>query len=518
MKAVSGTQMHELDQRTIRECGISGEHLMNTAGLLAGGIILDWLTETGLGNPMPKIAVLAGKGNNGGDAFVVAKLLSDMGYPVSLHCISHESRLSGDALTMFQRLPMNLRCDVSYSLSKNDLADSRTVVIDGLLGTGFRGSLREPYRAWCAAVNHSGQPVIALDIPSGLDADSGKADPDAVIADLTVTMAAPKTGMFSAAGIHCTGLLRTVDIGIPADFYSELPDTQDCTGAPDVKNFLKREDFDAHKYTRGHLFIAGGSRLYPGAPLLSSEAALRSGAGLVSCCLPEQAEIYASVPKALIVRRLPGKRGFFSSESAERLLPLLDKAGAMVIGPGIGNEPGCADFVERLLPLELPLVLDADALNLLSRHPEWVRLLQARHHATVLTPHAGELKRLTDMLNLPSEDSSRSAQAVSAAGKLNAYVVSKGARTLIAAPDGRCSVNLSGCPALATAGTGDLLAGMTGAFLLNRNLDVFDAVRTAVFLHGAAAELAAPIGSRGWIADDFPAWIGPAMRRLRVNA
>ncbi|MCI6287604.1 MAG: NAD(P)H-hydrate dehydratase [Lentisphaeria bacterium] len=518
MKAVSGTQMHELDQRTIRECGISGEHLMNTAGLLAGGVILDWLTDTGLGNPMPKIVVLAGKGNNGGDAFVVAKLLADMGYTVSLHCISHESRLSGDALTMFQRLPMNLRCDVSYSLSKNDLADSRTVVIDGLLGTGFHGTLREPYRAWCAAVNRSGLPVIALDIPSGLDADSGKADPDAVIADLTVTMAAPKTGMFSDAGIHCTGLLRTVDIGIPAAFYSDLPDTQDCTGAQDVKNFLKREDFDAHKYTRGHLFIAGGCRLYPGAPLLASEAALRSGAGLVSCWLPEQAEFYASVPKALIVRRLPGSSGFFSAESAEALLPMLGKAGALVVGPGIGSEPGCADFVERLLPLELPLLLDADALNLLSRHPEWVELLQARRKATVLTPHAGELKRLTDMLKLKSEDYSRATLAVETAKRLNAYVVSKGARTLVTAPDGRSSVNLSGCPALATAGTGDLLSGMTGAFLLNRQLNIFDAVRTAVFLHGYAAEQAAPIGSRGWIADDFPAWIGPAMRKLRVNA
>ena len=178
----------------------------------------------------------------------------------------------------------------------------------------------------------------------------------------------------------------------------------------------------------------------------------------------------------------------------------------------------CAVFVERLLPLELPLLLDADALNLLSRHPEWVELLQARRKATVLTPHAGELKRLTDMLKLKSEDYSRAALATETAKRLNAYVVSKGARTLVTAPDGRCSVNLSGCPALATAGTGDLLSGMTGAFLLNRQLNIFDAVRTAVFLHGYAAEQAAPIGSRGWIADDFPAWIGPAMRKLRVNA
>jgi len=512
MKAVSGTQMRGLDRRTIEETGVSGERLMERAGMLAGDALLKWMAGAGFDNAVSEVVFLAGKGNNGGDAFVAARLLADAGYDVSLHCTVPESELSGDALSMFRRLPASVREQISYDLTPADLSRSHLILVDGLLGTGFHGALCEPYRTWCRLVNASGRPVAALDIPSGLDADSGEADPDAIVADITFTMATPKTGMFSVEGIRHTGRLRVLDIGIPEAFVNELPDTVECTGPEEAHAVFRREPFDVHKYTRGHLFVAGGCRFYPGAPLLAAEAGLRAGAGLVTCCLPEHAEIHASVPKALIVRRLASDSGFFCAKSATELLAMSDKAGAFVVGPGMGTAPECVGFLEKMLAHKVPLVLDADALNLLAVNPDLIEKLRRRERPTVLTPHPGEMNRLLAGLNLSSEGRGRSELAILAAERLNAVVVGKGARTVVAAPDGRFAVNLSGCPALATAGTGDLLAGMTGALLLNRDVSAFEAVCAAVFLHGQAAEIVAPLETRGFIADDFLPQIGAVVR------
>ena len=514
MKAVSGTQMRGLDRRTITEAGISGERLMKIAGLRAAAGILENFVADIPGEAAPKFCILAGKGNNGGDAFVVAEMLANADYSVSLHCAAPESELSGDALTMFRHLPASVRDHISDSLTEQDLADPLTVIVDGLLGTGFHGSLREPYRTWCRLVNASGKPVAALDIPSGLDADSGEADPDAITADITFTMAAPKTGMFSEAGIRHTGRLRVMDIGIPESFVNELSDTVECTDFSTVKGKLKREAFDAHKYTRGHLFIAGGCKLYPGAPLLAAEAGLRSGAGLVTCCLPDHAEIHANIPKALIVRRLSTETGFFTARSASELLAMSGKAGAFAVGPGMGTAIECVGCLEKRLAGPAPLLLDADALNLLAANPGLIEKLSGRKNTTVMTPHPGEMKRLAAALELDPETMSRPELAAAVAERLNAYIVYKGPRTVIAAPDGRTAVNLSGCPALATAGTGDILSGMIGAFLLNPELDPFEAIRSAVFLHGYTAEITAPLGSRGYIADDFLPMIGKAISRI----
>ena len=231
-----------------------------------------------------------------------------------------------------------------------------------------------------------------------------------------------------------------------------------------------------------------------------------------TCCIPEHAEIHSAIPKALIVRRLSSNSGWFTGESAAELLPLLEKAGSLVIGPGMGTAPECRGFLKNLLAVNIPLVLDADALNLIAADPELLDMVPQRQAPTVLTPHAGELKRLLTALNLNPAELSRQDAALNIARKLNAVVIAKGARTLVTAPDGRFAVNLSGCPALATAGTGDILAGMTGAMLLKRDLDVFDAVRTAVFLHGQTAEITGPLDSRGYIADDFLPMIGKVIR------
>ena len=490
---------------------------MKKAGALAAAGILKWLDETGLKDSgVSRLVILAGKGCNGGDAFVAAGILADFGYDIQLYCTVPESELSGDVLTMFRHLPPAVRNSLSHDFSPEIFSRPHSVIIDGLLGTGFHGELREPYKTVCAWVNRSGHPVIALDIPSGLDADTGKADPDAVVADITFTMAAPKTGMFSPEGIRHTGRLRTLDIGIPAAYFEGLPESIECTGPEDVRKTLQREPFDCHKYSRGHLFIAGGCKSYPGAPLLAAEAGLRTGAGLTTCCLPEHAEIYAAVPKALIIRRFSSQDGFFRAESAVEILAASEKAGAFVIGPGMGTRPASAGFLEKMLGVQVPILLDADALNLLSLHPVLLEKLRARKAPTVLTPHPGEMQRLMSALKQQPSGIVRQ-DAAQAARDLHAFIVHKGPRTIVASPDGRVAVNLSGCPALATAGTGDILSGMIGAFLLNREMDPFDAIRAAVFLHGVTAEITAPLDSRGFIADDFLPNIGPALRRIQYS-
>ncbi len=515
MKAVSGTQMRFLDQRTIREGGIPGERLMRVAGALAAGAVMEYraaLLKSDI--PAGNVLILAGKGNNAGDAFVVASMLANTDCQIFLHCAVPESELSGDALTMFKALPDKIKARISYSLTEDDLHLPYGLIVDGLLGTGFQGELHEPIRSWCRRINGSGHPVVSLDIPSGLNADTGEADPDAVVADITFTMGQPKTGMLTPAGARHCGRLRVLDIGIPRKYVDELKDTVECTTEADVKAWLRREPFDIHKNTRGHLLVIGGSSLYSGAALLAGEAALRTGAGLVTCALPASAPVYSSPPKALMVRRIPDSgSGFFTRESCETLHSLLAKSSAVVLGPGMGTEESSLPVLSLVLGTELPVLMDADGLNLLAAHPEWTDGIRAR---VVLTPHPGEMKRLGGTFSIDGT-LSRMEQARALARKLNAVVVLKGNRTVVADPGGDAAVNLSGCPALATAGTGDLLSGMAGAMLANGSLSLYEAARCAVFLHGWMAEIASPAGSRGWIADDFPAYIGTAIRKVTVN-
>ena len=517
MKAVSGTQMHELDQKTIQEGGIPGTRLMRIAGALAAGGIMEYraaLLKAGI--PSGNVVILAGKGNNAGDAFVVARMLANSDCRIFLHCAVPENELSGDALTVFQELPDSIRENISYDLIPDHLDLPFALIIDGLLGTGFKGELKEPYRSWCQLVNQSGHPVVSLDIPTGLNADNGEADPDAIVADLTLTMAQPKVGMFSETGTKLCGRIQLLDIGIPAEYSLGLMGMIECTTQNDVAKWIKKEEFDIHKYDRGHLLIAGGSRDFSGAPMLSAEAALRTGAGLTTCLIPQSSTLYCSVPKALILRKAEDSNGYFSALSIPAFDTLITKAAALVLGPGMGTDPESVTFLEHALKTECPLLLDADALNLLAAHPELAETIKERSEETVLTPHGGELKRLCETFGITGDD--RKEQGIALAEKLQVTLVVKGARTLVISPNGAYAVNLSGSPALATAGSGDVLAGMIGAMLMNPELSAFNAARAAVFIHGLCAELLCPAGSRGIIADDLLKVIGEAIRKVRVNA
>lgn len=517
MKAVSGTEMRNLDRRAIEEGGIPGERLMRIAGALAASSIMEYIARLMKFDVFPRnIIVLAGKGNNAGDAFVVAKLLANLGeYNVFLHCAAKEEELQGDALTMFRELPDKIKGRITWGLQKSDLEIPNVLIVDGLLGTGCRGPLREPFDSWIRIVNESGHPVVSLDIPSGLDADTGEVATDTIVADLTLTMALPKRGMLSEEGIRRCGRIKVLDIGIPARFVDEATEFTECTAASDIVKYFPREPFDIHKNSRGHLLVIGGSRLYSGAPALAGEAALRTSAGLVTVAIPEGAHLFADPPKAMMIRKIPDScLGFFCEDSKPGIAELMEKADAVVIGPGMGTDPNSLSILEQVLVSGKKALADADALNLLAQAPFLAEKITAD---LVFTPHPGEMKRLAAAFGIDTA-LSRLEQARALASKLRSTVVLKGAHTVVAGRNGEYAVNLSGCPALATAGSGDILSGIIGALLANGQYSAFECARAAVFLHGFTAELAVPLGSRGLIADDLICYIPQAIRKVSVTA
>jgi NAD(P)H-hydrate epimerase len=288
------------------------------------------------------------------------------------------------------------------------------------------------------------------------------------------------------------------------------------TTPEELAHLFPREEFDIHKNSRGHLVVIGGSSLYSGAVLLAGESALRTGCGLVSCVLPEGMNIYAPVPKALMIRQTPGENGFFTSDSFSGMEDLMEKANALVVGPGMGRNPASFPFLEKLLLSGKKIVVDADALYFLSENPNLLHKAAAIS-TLFLTPHEGEARRLEKALALDST-LPRPERAVNLAKAVHAAIVLKGARSITASPTGEFSINLSGTNALATAGSGDVLAGMAGALLAGeKECDpqrAFDLLRGAVSLHGLAGELAFPAGSRGLIADDLPHFIPSAIKKI----
>ena len=494
MKARTGEEMREMDRKAIQECGIPGIWLMEQAGTA----VAEHAIRLAAPFQSPDFIILAGKGNNGGDAFIAARILIKKEYPCQLYLTHPPEELTGDAAEAFQRLPEWVRESVRFSLSEQDFS-AESVVIDGLLGTGLTGEPRLPARNWIELVNESAQPVLAIDIPSGLNAETG----DAVCciqADMTVTFAAYKRGMFYGYGPQVCGMVRLAPIGFPKTILKEetTGDTELFTEY-DFRDHYRKEIMNTHKNLRGRLLVAGGSSSYPGAPYLAAVSALRGGAGVVTLLVPEHTE-KRSVPAALIVRTVPDSgKGVWNTAAEEVLGETLKNSDAVVFGPGLTAAPGALPVIKQLFLSKLPMVLDADGLNLLAEHPHLSSFL---HEQVILTPHPGEFKRLQKAFSLQSEGT-RQEQAYELALHTGTVVVLKGQHTVVASPDGTVTLNTSGTPALATAGSGDCLAGLCGAFLAN-GYPAVTAARMAVFLHGRAAERAAEAGTHGIIADDLP--------------
>lgn len=508
MKAVTAATMRELDRATIA-AGTPADLLMERAGRGAAEAILEFL-----GSIHPdhaeRLAIVTGKGNNGGDGFVVARIAADeWGLETAVYALCPPEQLTGDAARNAARLPESVSLTVTDRLPPDALRRG-TVLVDAMLGTGVRGPLREPFATVVRQINRSRLPVVALDIPSGVNGDTGEVADDAVVADLTVTFGNPKAGLFLDAGARHAGRKRCIDIGIDTARVDAADACFETTFAADVATALDRLHHHAHKGTMGRILVVGGCDRYPGAPVLAALGAIRCGAGLVTLAYPAAiANAIQTGANALIRRPLPDRgEGHHLPHPEAFIDELLGPQDVAVVGPGLGQHPESLQLAAQILESDKPVVLDADGLMVAAGAAPL-----RRPALTVLTPHPGEMRRLLQHLgHARLIDAPRLHQAAELAAACDAFIILKGQNTVVAAPDGRTAVNASGCPALATAGTGDVLAGVLAAFI-HQNDTPWDALRLGVFLHGLAAELH-PTGQRHCIADDLPALIGEAMHQL----
>jgi NAD(P)H-hydrate epimerase len=483
--------MRALDGRAINDIGIPGAVLMEEAGRGAARLINDagWLE-----NSDDEILLFAGKGNNGGDAFVVARVLFLAGYSrIKVALLAAGTDLSGDAKINHDAF-INLGGEVLELLDEESwlklkpYLSSQKLIVDGLLGTGLKSAVRGLYGEIIAAINEFSGPVLALDVPSGLDADSGLPLGNAVRATATATFAFGKPGLFVTPGCEYAGRVEIIDIGIPQNWAVEEKDSIQLLTSDFSRVLLPKTAVSAniHKGSRGHLLTFAGSPGKSGAGLLVAGAALHCGCGLSSLALPRTlaGQLEGRNPTLMLTLLPESAPGLVQELTMAELSQICSGKTALAIGPGLGLNKAVANLTEILLKeSSLPLVLDADALTLLAENPD---ILPKKRPQTILTPHPGEMARLLKCKTADIQNR-RIAAATELAVGLGVYVVLKGAATVIAAPDGSISINSSGNTLLATAGSGDLLTGIIGSFLA-QGLSPLAAAQVGVFLHGLLAD------------------------------
>ncbi len=514
MKIITAAQMREIDQECIRR-GTPVSALMENAGKAVAEE-----TRGFLGNiKMQNVLCLIGAGNNGGDGLVVARYLDEWGAKVTVYLCS--DRPTGD-----KNLKLLHDHEVACTAAKADkglkklgeLLDSTTCVIDALLGTGKMRPLEGVFKAVLEKVNAAKATrkikIVAVDLPSGMDADTGAIDPACPAADLTVTLAFPKPGLFKFPGAEMVGKLVISDIGIPAILAKDS--NMELLTAEWAAATLPKRPQNANKGSFGKVLVCAGSNNYRGAAYLACSGALRSGAGLVT--LATAASLIPAVNARLAeITFLPlpeADHGVIAPENIAALEAEYPKYSSLLVGCGLGQNPITEKFVSSLLqkPNLPPLIIDADGLNILTKIPNWEKKIPIN---AVLTPHPGEMSRLTG-LTIEEVQKDRTDTALTCAKKWKRTTVLKGAFTVIAAPDGRRRISPYANPGLATAGTGDVLAGII-AGLAAQGLDLFDAASLGVYLHGEAGEkVRAEMGDTGMIASDLLPVLPKVIKELKT--
>jgi ADP-dependent NAD(P)H-hydrate dehydratase / NAD(P)H-hydrate epimerase len=529
-------RMRAIDRWAIGVRGVPSLDLMERAGAGVARAV------ERLGPDGPAV-VVCGTGNNGGDGLVVARLLRDAGREVTVVCAGSPAKLTDDARANLERLPGDAPVDLDQA---TDALARAAVVVDALLGTGFAGEPRGAVGEAISAIEVCSATVVSVDVPSGVDASTGVVVGPAVHATVTVTFHAAKPGLWIHPGKAHAGEVEVIDIGIPRGFGSLLGtgtpggervtdpavagagcgDDMDGAGAigliaPAILRLLPRRSAASTKFSSGHVLVSGGSRGLTGAPRMTALGAMRAGAGYVTACVPAtlQAIVASGGPPELMTRGLPDSDGALTPAGVEVVLEAARRGGALALGPGLGRGEHAIAFARALARrAEVPLVLDADGLNAHAGNSGahgggHLDDLATRTAATVLTPHPGELARLldTDTEHIARE---RLAHARQAAARAGAVVVLKGDDTLVADPSGLVAVSPGDSPALATAGSGDVLSGVIAA-LLSQGLEPFTAAAAGVLLHVHAGRLAARAqgAAEGVIATDVISSL-PAARTI----
>jgi NAD(P)H-hydrate epimerase len=514
MRILNATQMREADRQTIEDVGLASLVLMENAGRQVVSAIEAAYDDRLSG----RVAVLCGKGNNGGDGFVIARTLAQRGVDVSVFLLADVAQVKGDAranLDILGRLGigvMEVNDEQQWELHASEVQRC-SLIVDAIVGTGLSSPLTGLLDTVVADVNVMGIPVVSVDLPSGLSADTPHLMGQCISAAMTVTLAAPKLPLILPPGEDHAGEVVIADIGIPYDVIDGVEGPQIELLTPEqIRLIVQPRPADSHKGDYGRVTIVAGSRGKTGAAHLSGLSALRSGAGLVTiatpaCCVPIVASLAAEYMTEPLAETAAGE---VAEHAVDTVLGL--RHDVIACGPGLGRSAPTAAFVRALVERSpVPLVLDADAI--LAFEGDHTRLMGRDERHIVITPHPGEMARLLGR-TIEEVQADRVAIASEFAVTHQVYVVLKGHRTVIAAPSGAVAINPTGNPGMATGGTGDVLTGMMAAWLAQL-LDADAACRLAVFLHGAAGDLAAVHEGRvSMIAGDLIGHIGPALTQL----
>lgn len=517
MRVLNTQQMREADRRTIDEVGIPSIVLMENAGRQAVAAIEAAFEDLATMH----VGVVCGRGNNGGDGFVVARTLIQRGVETAVFLLGSVADVRGDARTNLEVLGrigltiVEITDAQEWELHFSELSRCE-LLVDAILGTGFHGQLSGLLETVVADLNGLGVPIVAIDLPTGLSADTPEVNGEAIEASMTITLAAPKIPLILPPADTYSGDLVIADIGIP------LPILDDVEG-PYIE-LLTRERMrelvpvraaDSHKGDFGRVLVIAGSIGRSGAAHLAAIGALRSGAGLVTVATPRSCLpiVAAMAPEYMTEGLDETNAGTIDFAALDRVLDF--KADVIAVGPGLGQAPGTAAFVHGLLERAgVPLILDADALNAFVGDPE--RLVGRDGVDVVITPHPGEMARLLN-LSIEAVQHDRLRHATEFASSHRVHVVLKGHRTIVAGPENRAFINLTGNAGMATGGTGDLLTGMIAAWFAQL-LDAEAACKLAVYLHGTAGDLAeADEGDVALVAGDLAARLGDAVLELTAR-
>lgn len=503
MKLLTAEQMKELDRRAIEECAVPGLVLMENAGHGAAQIVNERYSLLRPGS----VLVVTGKGNNGGDGYVMARHLENMGWNVQTLVLASRCDIAGDAATNLNILEHNHHV-LHYALNDDDIAQfidqlsGVALVIDAIFGNGLNSPVRGHYRYAIQRINAMSLPVVAVDIPSGCHGTTGEILAESILADCSISFAFPKLGQVSYPACQCGGELFVADIGMPHHLRQTVSDQYVFVTRHVATSLLPQRPLGGHKGTFGHVLVVAGSTGKGGAAQMSAAAGLRSGAGLVTLATTDtiQPFIAPAIAEVMTVA-LPSECGCLTCDSFDLIRSLWHGKTVVALGPGLGQTDTVKQLVRDIvLSVPCPVVIDADALNALEGNLSCLEYRQSKH--VVVTPHPGEMARMTG-LSIDEIQNQRAEVAGQFARKWDVVVVLKGARTVIAAPDGRVWINSSGNSGMGSGGMGDILTGVIAGWLA-QGVDLFNSAVLGVYLHGKAADQCVEhYGSAGYVATDL---------------
>ncbi len=514
MYLVTATEMQEMDRRTIENFGMPGMVLMENAGRGATRFLLDQFPDI----ENKRVGVIAGRGNNGGDGYVMARYLKQKGVHVKVYLLAAANRIQGDAAANLKFLKplqvplVEIPDEVSFSKYQAEMTGF-DVWIDAILGTGLTAAVKGYFKTIIEFINGLNKPVFAVDIPSGLNSDTGQVCGACIRANATATFAFAKPGHLIHPGTQYTGALNIVDIGIPPHIVAEVMPRQWLLTPELIQSCLRPRLPDAHKGATGHLLVVAGSPGKTGAAAMTSTAALRSGAGLVTLGIAEtlNAVLESQLLEAMTAPLPETQPGVLGESAFDRIKDLMTGKQCLAIGPGLGQAEPTKKLVRQIVKSSsIPLVVDADGLNNLAAR---VEILKSVSTPVILTPHPGEMARLMNS-GVGNVQQDRIKCARDFATGFGVHVILKGARTVIAHPDGGVFVNPTGNAGMASGGMGDVLTGIV-AGLIAQGHSPEEACRAGVYLHGLAADsLGETIGPYGYLAGDVMGAIPGEIKKL----